>query len=97
MTAIELLDFFIADAKENLTALAAAQRVGDRETLNRIVHSLKSSSATIGAMRVADAALHIEAATKTTLDNQATTLCDELTQHLDEFMRVADAERDLLT
>jgi HPt (histidine-containing phosphotransfer) domain-containing protein len=46
----ELLDTFFEDAPQLITAMQAAVAAGDAEELRRAAHSLKSTSATFGAM-----------------------------------------------
>ncbi len=46
----ELLDTFFADAPQLIAAMQAAVAAGEAEELRRAAHSLKSTSATFGAM-----------------------------------------------
>jgi HPt (histidine-containing phosphotransfer) domain-containing protein len=49
-----LLDLFWRDAEEQLAQLAAAARTGDTDRLAAAAHRLRSSSAAVGATRLAD-------------------------------------------
>lgn len=47
---VELLNTYFEDAPQLITAMQAAVAAGDAEELRRAAHSLKSTSATFGAM-----------------------------------------------
>jgi signal transduction histidine kinase/DNA-binding response OmpR family regulator/HPt (histidine-containing phosphotransfer) domain-containing protein len=53
--AVELIDIFLRDAENHRVALAAAWPAQDAAVLNRVSHTLKSSSASMGAKRLTDA------------------------------------------
>jgi HPt (histidine-containing phosphotransfer) domain-containing protein len=57
----ELVDTFLDDGGTQLAAMRAAAASGDIEALVRPVHSLKSSSANVGAAALADACRVLEA------------------------------------
>ncbi len=57
----ELVDTYLDDAGTQLAAMRAAAAAGDIEALVRPVHSLKSSSANVGAAALADACRRLEA------------------------------------
>ncbi len=57
----ELVDTFLDDAGTQLAAMRAAVTAGDVEALVRPVHSLKSSSANVGAAALAEACRALEA------------------------------------
>jgi len=50
----ELVDTYLADADEQLEAMRSAAANGDPETLLRPAHTLKSSSANVGALGLAE-------------------------------------------
>jgi len=52
----ELLDLFMQTTKELLDTLAEAANSGDTRTLLRFVHTLKSSSASVGALALSKVA-----------------------------------------
>jgi two-component system sensor histidine kinase/response regulator len=56
----ELLDSFLNDAPAQLAAMRTATVGGDAEALRRAAHSLKSNSATFGAMRLSQQCKRIE-------------------------------------
>ena len=56
----ELLDAYLADTPAQLDAVSAALRADDAAALVRPAHTLKSSSATVGAMRLSSIARQLE-------------------------------------
>lgn len=56
----ELVDTYLAEAPGQLDAIAAAIDGADAAALVRPAHTLKSTSATLGAMRLAAAARRLE-------------------------------------
>ena len=58
----ELIDTYLTDAPEQLGAMTAAIDADDPAALVRPAHTLKSSSATVGAMRLAAVARELEMA-----------------------------------
>ena len=61
----ELIDTYLADASVQLEAMQAAASSGDAAALVRPAHSLKSSSANVGAMALADICRALETAART--------------------------------
>ncbi len=59
---VELIETFLADGPDQLTAIDAARAEDDAENLVRPAHTLKSSSATVGAMRLSATARELEMA-----------------------------------
>jgi len=57
----ELVDTFFDDAAGQLEAMRSAAAVGDADALVRPAHSLKSSSANVGATSLAEACRQLEA------------------------------------
>jgi HPt (histidine-containing phosphotransfer) domain-containing protein len=75
----ELIDTYLEDAEAQLAALRQAARDGDTVSLERPAHSLKSSSATVGAMALAELCRSLEADARTGVVDDATgrvTACD---------------------
>jgi HPt (histidine-containing phosphotransfer) domain-containing protein len=62
---VELIDAFLADGAEQLSAIGKAVATGDAEALVRHAHTLTSSSATLGALRLAAIARELELAGRT--------------------------------
>lgn len=60
----EMAQLFLAETRKALKELGEANARADAHTLSRIAHSLKSSSATLGLMRLSKACLALEIATK---------------------------------
>lgn len=58
----ELVELFLTNAEINLTRLRDAVRDGDEATVRDIAHSLKGSSANIGARRMARLCAEVEGA-----------------------------------
>jgi HPt (histidine-containing phosphotransfer) domain-containing protein len=58
----ELVDAYVSEATEYLDAMTAAAGSSDPAAIVRPAHTLKSSSATLGAMRLADISRGIEEA-----------------------------------
>ncbi|MGH2688306.1 MAG: Hpt domain-containing protein [Actinomycetota bacterium] len=56
----ELVDLFVGDVPPRLDALAGAIANGDPESLMRAAHSLKGSSATMGAVGMSELCRRIE-------------------------------------
>jgi HPt (histidine-containing phosphotransfer) domain-containing protein len=61
----DLVRTYLADGPAHLTAIADAVTAGDAAALVRPAHTLKSSSATIGAMRISARARRLEMAART--------------------------------
>ena len=61
---VELIDVYLEDTPYRLAQLRLALNGGDRETLIRQAHTLKSSSANVGAMSFSAFAKEIETAAR---------------------------------
>lgn len=61
---IELIDTYLADAPEQLQALNTSLAAGDGEGLVRPAHTLKSASASLGALGLAERCRQLELAAK---------------------------------
>ena len=61
---VDLVETYLADGDVQIQALATAGAAGDATAAVRPAHTLKSSSATVGAMRLAAAARGLEATTR---------------------------------
>jgi HPt (histidine-containing phosphotransfer) domain-containing protein len=69
---VDLVRTYLADGPTHLTAIADAVAADDAAALMRPAHTLKSSSATIGAMRISGRARRIEIAARTGTIDEAT-------------------------
>jgi CheY-like chemotaxis protein len=61
---VDLVEAYLSDSDERITALTAAGREGNREALAFTAHALKSASATVGLMALAETARVIETAAR---------------------------------
>ena len=61
----EIVETYLADAPAQLEAMTAAVEADDAAALVRPAHTLKSSSATVGAMRLSSVARELEMAGRT--------------------------------
>ena len=60
----ELIDTYVADAPQQLEALNASLAIGDVDGLVRPAHTLKSSSASLGALRLTERCRQLELTAK---------------------------------
>ena len=58
--AVELVDTFLEEAPRMIEQMTAALAAGDTEKFRRAAHSLKSNSATFGALALAKASRELE-------------------------------------
>jgi HPt (histidine-containing phosphotransfer) domain-containing protein len=58
----ELIETYVGEGESNMAALLAAAASGDADTIVRPAHSLKSTSASLGAMRMSAICRAIEEA-----------------------------------
>lgn len=72
---LDLLDTFLTESAKQLDDIQTSFAGGNWVKLHRMAHSLKSSSATFGAMRLSQASAALEAAAKGQCADQ---LCPEL-------------------
>ncbi len=56
----ELIDTYVADMPQQLAAIRRALEVGDAEAVRRAAHSLKSNSATFGALGLSQLCRELE-------------------------------------
>jgi histidine phosphotransfer protein HptB len=61
----ELVETYLVDTPAQLEAMTAAVEADDADALVRPAHTLKSSSATVGAMRLSSVARELEMAGRT--------------------------------
>ena len=61
---VELIEAYLADSAAQLEAIEQAWSAGDAEALVRPAHTLKSASATLGAMPLSVAARTLESAAR---------------------------------
>ena len=71
----ELIDTYVADAPAQLDGLRAGLAAEDADALVRPAHTLKSSSASLGALRLAERCRQLEASAKSgSLDGAAASI-----------------------
>jgi PAS domain S-box-containing protein len=79
---------FISDTEERITALKQSGAAGDSEALRRTAHTLKGSSANIGALSMAELCQGLQALGECSSTEGALLLIEKLD---DEFVRVRQA------
>lgn len=57
---VELIDLFLADAPQRVAIMREAMANSDARLLGRAAHALKGSSATLGAVQVAESCAELE-------------------------------------
>jgi HPt (histidine-containing phosphotransfer) domain-containing protein len=67
---VDLIETYLADGEAQVRAIDAALHANDSAALIRPAHTLKSSSATLGAMRIAGAARALESSGRSGLPGQ---------------------------
>jgi len=82
---VELIDVYLDDTPARLQQLRQALDGGDTETLTREAHTLKSSSANVGAMTLSTLARQVELAGRNGLTE---TLADDVVNLTAMFARV---------
>lgn len=65
----EVIDIYLSDTPNRLAEIDACLASGDAATLNRAAHSIKGSSANLGATKVIEVARRIEEKSKDSLDD----------------------------
>jgi len=71
---LELLQKFLDSHADDMTKLAANLAEGDQSTAQRLAHTLKGASATLGAERLTESAQRLETILR---EQQGTTLCSD--------------------
>lgn len=69
---VEMAQLFLDEATRSLDELRKARELGDWRQISRIAHSLKSSSATLGLMRLSAACKALELDTRSGASTQET-------------------------
>lgn len=95
---LELIRAFLSDGTEQVEAVDAAVAAGDEEALVRPAHTLKSSSATLGASRLSAVARALEMAGRSgslgaSIANDVETLHTEWEAAASALMAWSDEER----
>jgi HPt (histidine-containing phosphotransfer) domain-containing protein len=85
----ELVETYLSDAPAQLEAMTAAVEADDADALVRPAHTLKSSSATVGAMRLSSVARELEMAGR--MGTLESSVPDRLEAARTEWKAAADA------
>jgi len=85
---VELIDVYLADTPNRLVLLRQAIEGGDAETCVREAHTLKSSSANLGALELSASAKEMEAAGRA---GRTMSLADEIGRFESQFAAVKAA------
>jgi HPt (histidine-containing phosphotransfer) domain-containing protein len=85
---VELIDVYLADTPNRLALLRQAIEGGDAETCVREAHTLKSSSANLGALALSASAKEMEAAGRA---GRTASLADEIGRFESQFAAVKAA------
>ena len=84
----QLIDMYLADAPKLVNDAKAALATGEQDKLTRAAHSLKSTSATMGATRVSACAKDIEVMARTARFAEAASAIDQLEAELDGALAI---------
>lgn len=90
---IEMIDLFLAHAPQRLDAATSAAATGDLVTVHRSAHSLKSTAANIGAMRLQAAAAQVEAGASAGDAVGMLSLVERMQSSFEEVRQRLEAER----
>jgi len=75
---IEMIDLFLLHAPERIAAAIAAAAAGDLVTVHRSAHSLKSTAANIGAVRLQALAAEVESSASTGASESIVSMVERL-------------------
>jgi HPt (histidine-containing phosphotransfer) domain-containing protein len=89
---VELVDLYLHDTPKRLIELRRALDAGDTPTLTREAHTLKSSSANVGAMKMSEIARELEIAGRT---GEMGRMAEQVTRTEKEFELVRSALKAL--
>ncbi len=87
---IEVLKAFLTDTSRKMGVMAAA--VGDRSTIKREAHSIKSSAATLGFAQLAALAREIEARSEAVIASELSELVAALARLLERASKLAQEQ-----
>ncbi len=90
----ELVDLFVADASSNVSKLSSALEMHDVQTFQRVAHTLKSSSANVGAMRMSKLSFELEKLGRAGSLDGADALVLRMKREFDEVSAALTALRD---
>lgn len=90
---IELLDLFLEDARGQLENLRRASAQGDLALLERTAHTLKSSSASVGARRLSRLCSELEQLGRSRQAEPARGLVEALAEHFGEVRAALESAK----
>lgn len=90
----ELIDLFLADAPTYMGMLQEALQCGDPAAMERAAHTLKSSSANIGAFQLSELCRELEAAGKQGCISGSTAIYQRTEQHYREVCSALEGLRE---
>lgn len=90
---VELIDLYLEDAPRKLASMLEAAAGADEQSLKRAAHSLKGSSASLGAGQVASLCYELERAYCVDSSEQAAALLDRMGREMERARRAFEAER----
>lgn len=88
----KVLSRYLPAAQESVESLREAVKTGDLDTLARVAHRLKSSSAQVGALALAASCQELERQGRSGTVEGAAVLCERLEAHYREVVRVLERE-----
>jgi HPt (histidine-containing phosphotransfer) domain-containing protein len=89
---VELIDLYLADAPQRMSEIRQALSTCDWKLLERAAHTLKSSSANIGALELSSICKELEAKARACDEQVCAALCERSGQQL---VRVESALRGI--
>lgn len=89
----EVVELFLTDTKKNVDKLVAALDGRDAPALHRVAHTMKSSSANVGAMHLSKLCFEIEKLGRAGTCDGAQSLVDEARRHFEEVSAALTAVR----
>jgi HPt (histidine-containing phosphotransfer) domain-containing protein len=89
----ELIDTYVGDAPVQLEALRAALATGAEADLVRPAHTMKSSSASLGALDLADRCRQLEASAKAGQSEGATEAVEAIAAELARVLEALEAAK----
>lgn len=90
---VELINLYLEDAPRKLAVMLEAAAGADEESLRRAAHSLKGSSASLGAFGAASLCAELERADRAGSPGRAGALLGRLGRELERVREVFAAER----
>lgn len=90
---VEIVDLFIQDAEQQVTHLQGALASGDIRLVERIAHTLKSSSANVGALRFSKLCFELEQLGRAAKVEEAAALVRDVSSHYVDVRKALEAAK----